>query len=424
MIRQDSGRSWLAIILVGLALTIAHSDRTLLAIAAPTLIKDQHISGTSLGILLSAFSWTYMVAQLPSGWLVDRFGPKTVLAITFVCWSLVTAATGLTTAFVALLVCRLLLGLFEAPLYAVAHSTMAATFTDRRRALATAIYSKGVSLGPAIGALVGSYFLLKFGWSEMFIIVGLGSLVFLIPWLAFAPSRGRDVAEERERLTWPVAKELFSNRAILGTSLGYFGFLYLYYIYATWLPTYLAEERGLSTAEIAWMASVPFLIALAAGPLTGWLTDWLIGRGYSQTKVRKSAIGIGLLLGTAVVPAAFASNSTEAAIFFVIALVGQSISAPNMLALPSAIAPEGRAGLVGSFQQMLGALGGVVSPILTGILYDQTNDFRAAIICAALMLVFAAFCFLLLLPKIERVTLHPRARQPQDGATVVRPEAV
>jgi MFS family permease len=323
---------------------------------------------------------------------------------------LISAATGFGTVFGFLLACRLLLGLFEAPLFGVAHSLMAQLFSDRRRALAAAVYSKGVSLGPALGAAGGSYLLMHYGWSAMFVIVGIGSLLFLVPWLAFAPAKQAEpVAAVDRRIDWAVVRELLGNRAVLGVSVGYFGFLYLYYIYATWLPTYLAEARGLSTAEIAWMATVPFLISLAAGPVTGWFTDWLIGRGYSQTKVRKSAIGIGLLLGGAVVPAAFASDGHEAAVLFVIALVGQSISAANMLALPSAIAPEGRAGLVGSFQQMFGALGGVVSPILTGVLFDLTHDFRAAILCAAAMLVLSAFCFLILLPRIERVSLRATA---------------
>lgn len=410
MIRKDSAKSWGVLILAGLALTLAHSDRTLLAIAAPILVKQQHLSGTELGILLSAFSWTYMLAQLPSGWLVDRFGAKTVLTVSFIGWSLVSALTGLGTVFWFLLVCRLLLGLFEAPVFGVAHSLMAQLFTDRRRALAAAVYSKGVSLGPALGAAGGSYLLLQFGWSAMFVIVGLGSMLFLIPWLAFAPAKPKEAAVPADRrIDWAVVRELLGNRAVLGVSVGYFGFLYLYYIYATWLPTYLAEARGLSTAEIAWMATVPFLISLAAGPVVGWFTDWLIGRGYSQTKVRKSAIGIGLLLGGAVVPAAFATDGHEAAVLFVVALVGQSISAANMLALPSAIAPEGRAGLVGSFQQMFGALGGVVSPLLTGVLFDYTHDFRAAILCAAAMLVLSAFCFLVLLPRVERVTLRGEA---------------
>jgi MFS family permease len=416
--RKDSFRSWVMILLVGLALTIAHSDRVLLAIAAPGLIENQHISGTRLGLLLSAFSWTYTAAQLPSGWLVDRFGPRPVLATAFVGWSIVCAATGLTTTFALVLTCRLLLGLFEAPLFAVAHATLARAFTDRRRTLAAAIYAKGVSLGPALGALLGSWLLSRYGWSGMFMAVGLGSLVFLVPWLAVAPSGPETTTGARERFAWAQLGTVLSNRAVLGASVGYLGFLYLYYVHATWLPTYLSKARGLTTAEIAWMYSVSSVIALAAGPATGWATDWLIGRGYSQTVVRKSMIVIGLLLEGAVVPAAFATNATEAAVLFVITLAGESIAVTNMLALPSAIAPEGRAGLVGAFQQSLGAIGGVVSPLVTGVLYDRTHDFKAAVLCAAAMLLMAAVCFLLVVPRIERICLGTQAiaQQPIPSA--------
>jgi MFS transporter, ACS family, D-galactonate transporter len=414
-VKKDGVKSWVVILLVGLALTLAHSDRSLLAIAAPGLIKSQHVSGTRLGILLSAFSWTYTAAQLPSGWLVDRFGPRAVLASSFVGWSLVCAATGLTAAFASVLVCRVLLGLFEAPLFAVAHATMAQAFSDRRRALPSAIYAKGVSLGPALGALLGSYLLLKFGWSGMFVLFGLGSLLFVLPWLAAAPPGPETCPAVREHLSLRELKCLLGNRAILGSSVGYFGFLYLYYIYATWLPTYLAQARGLTTAEIAWMYSATTAIALVAGPASGLLTDWMIGRGQSQTLVRKSMIGAGLLLSGAVVLAAFTTNATRAALLFVIALAGESIAVTNMLALPSAIAPAGRAGLVGSFQQCFGALAGIVSPLVTGMLYDRTHDFKAAILCAAAMLLLAAVSFLLLVGRIEQVTLRTSADPARCG---------
>jgi MFS family permease len=408
-LQKDSARSWLVIVLVGLALTLSQMDRMLLSIAAPTMMSEQHITGTALGILLSSFSWTYTIFQLPSGWLVDRFGAKKILALAFCLWSLACVLTGVASTFALLLACRLLLGAFESPLYAVAHSAMASSFSDRRRGLATAIYAKGASLGPALGAIVGSYLLLTVGWSHMFIIVGLVSLLFLVPWLTVVPHALDEVTSQKQRIKWTTVKLLLTKRAVWGVSVGYFGFLYLYYIYITWLPTYLSKARGMSIAQIAWLSSVPFLISLLAGPLTGFIADWLIGKGYSETVVRKSAIGVGLVLGAAIIPAAFASDPQIAAIFFVTALAGQAISATNMLALPSAIAPPGHAGLIGSFQQMMGALGGIVSPIVTGVLYDQTQDFKAAILFAGAMLLLAAVSFIVVVPRIEPIRLDGEA---------------
>lgn len=412
--QKDSVRSWVVILMIGLALTLAQMDRMLLSIAAPKIMAGSQMTGTALGILLSSFSWTYTLFQLPSGWLVDRFGPKRVLTCAFFFWSLSCAATGLASTFTFLIGCRLALGAFEAPLYAVAHSTMASAFSERRRALATAIYAKGVSLGPALGAIIGTYLLLHFGWSHMFIIVGLVSLLFIIPWQFAVPAALDQPATKKEDFNWATTKQLLQSRAVWGVSIGYFGFLYLFYIYATWLPTYLAKERGMSMQDIAWMASVPFLISLVAGPLTGWLADMLISKGYSPTIVRKTAIGIGLTLGAAIIPAVYATDSTTAALLFVIALAGQAVSATNMLALPSAIAPKGHAGFVGSLQQMLGAFGGIVSPIATGMIYDSTKDFRAAIVVAGAMLVLAAVSFIIVIPRIEPVQLKGMTQNRED----------
>lgn len=402
---MDSARSWVVIVLIGLVLAISHADRTLLSIAAPRMIGEKHISGTHLGLLLSAFSWTYTIFQLPAGWVVDRFGPKRVLAVAFVCWSGACAATGLAADLGFLIACRLLLGVFESPLHAVAHSTMATAFSDRRRGLAAAIYSKGTSLGPALGAMAGTYLMVRFGWGPMFIIMGLASLTFLIPWLVAAPRELDAPPVERKAVEWRVVRELLTSRAVWGVSLGYFGFLYLFYVYATWLPTYLAEARGLSTKDIAWMSSAPAAIALVTGPAAGWTADWLIGRGLTQNLVRKAAIGLGLLLCFAVVPAAFSADALQAAILFTVALAGESIAAANMLALPSAIAPRGHAGLVGALQQMMGGMGGIVSPIVTGVLLDATHDFKAAVLCTGAMLCLAAVSFLVITPKIERIRL-------------------
>jgi MFS family permease len=416
--QRDSTRSWVVIVLVGIALTVSQMDRIILSIAAPTLMSERHISGTALGILLSSFAWTYTLFQLPSGWMVDRFGAKGIMTFAFVCWSIVCAVTGLAPTFLALMVCRLTLGAAEAPFYAVAHSTMASAFTDRRRGLATAIYTKGASLGPAAGVLVGSWLFLRYGWSRMFMIVGIVSLVFLLPWLLAVPRSMEGSSPRAERIQWRTVKMLLRTRAVWGVSLGYFGFLYLFYIYTTWLPTYLSKERGLSTADIAWMASIPFLISLAAGPATGFIVDWLIGRRYSQTVVRKSAIAIGLLLGAAIIPAAFAPDATIAAILFVTALAGQSISAVNMLALPSAIAPTGHAGFIGAFQQMLGSVGGIASPIVTGILYDKERDFKMAIVCAGAMLLIAAVGFILIVPRIEPIRLEGDCQSDASGRSL------
>lgn len=414
--KKDSPTSWLVIVMIGVALTLSQLDRMLLSIAAPSML--QHMSGTSMGILLSAFAWTYTALQMPSGWLVDRFGAKRVLTIAFIAWSLICALTGATASFAALIACRLLLGAAESPLHPVAHATMARAFSERRRGLAAAIYSKGSSLGPAIGALLGSWLLLKFGWSMMFVIVGLGSLILVLPWIKFAP-QALNEGRPRQKTDRAVVARMLKSRAIWGLSLGYLGFLYLYYIYVTWLPAYLSKARGLSTAEVAWMSSVPFIVSLITGPSSAFIADGLIARGWSPTYVRKGAIAIGLALSAMVVPAVFATDAAGAAVWFVLSLAGQSIAASAMLALPSAIAPKGHAGFVGGIQQLMGGVGGIIAPIITGVLYDKSHNFQAAALFCGAMLVLSAVSFLLILPKVEQMQLSEESPADDFGATTV-----
>jgi MFS family permease len=403
--KKDSFRSWVVIVMLGFALTLSQMDKMLMSVAAPVMLSDLHLSGAAMGTLLGIPTWTYLLFQFPSGIWVDRFGARTVLAVAFVLWSLTCALTGVMSTFVGLLACRLALGMFEAPFYPTAHATMAEAISDKRRGLATAIYTKGASVGPACGAIVGTYLLTRYGWAHMFVIWGTVSLVFVVPWLLWGPRATERAMHDVKKADWATIRELLSMRAVWGITIGYFGFLYLYYINVTWLPTYLAKARGMNMAQTGSASATFYLSAIAAGPIAGILSDWLISRGYSQTAVRKSFITIGLLMYGAIVPAAYASDSRTAAILLAICLAGQAVAAINMLAIPSAIAPKGHAGLVGAIQQ-ISAVAGFVSPFVTGVLFDQTQSFKSAIVCAGCMLVLSFVCFVFVVPRIEPILLR------------------
>jgi MFS transporter, ACS family, D-galactonate transporter len=132
--QKDSLRSWIVIFTLGGATSIAYIDRILLSVAAPLMMKDLTIDGASTGILLSAFFWSYTVMQMPAGWLVDRYGPKRVLAGGYLLWTLSCAATGWVTSYPGLLLLRLGLGVGESPFYPCCFSVVASKFSERRRA--------------------------------------------------------------------------------------------------------------------------------------------------------------------------------------------------------------------------------------------------------------------------------------------------
>jgi len=377
-----------------------------LSFATPTIIKEFGLDGAVAGMLLSAFFWSYTLMQIPSGWLVDRYGTRQTLAFGYALWSLSCVATGSMSSLPSLVACRLGLGVGESPLYPSGYRVVSTEFSERHRGLASAIYSEGAKLGPAIGAPVAAWLIVAYGWRAMFITVGLGSLIWLVPWLMVAPSRQEDVDLVRSKFGRRDWMALLKRREIWGISLGYFGYLYVFYVYITWMPSYLILTRGFTILKAGLYSSLPFLLQFTFGLVGGWLADYLIHKGYSATIIRKCAIGCGLLLGMSIVPAAFADAGETAALWFAVSLAGLGIAVPNMLAVPSALAPMGRGGIVGAIQNTAGNLGGVLAPIVTGVLYEATGSFTAALVGAGAMLCVSAFGYLVLIPRVGPIVIR------------------
>src|SRR5580765_5082079 len=170
------------LILMVVSVAINYIDRTSLSTAAPLLAVDLAISPAKMGMLLSAFFWTYASLQLASGWLVDRYGVRWVMAIGFFIWSAATAATGLVQGFAILLWLRLLLGAGESVAYPCYSKIIAGNFAEHQRGLANSLIDAGTKFGPALGILAGGILMERFGWRPVFIVLGLGSLLWLPPW--------------------------------------------------------------------------------------------------------------------------------------------------------------------------------------------------------------------------------------------------
>ncbi|HEY0219604.1 MAG TPA: MFS transporter [Afipia sp.] len=410
---KDTTRSWVVVVILGFAVAIASMDRVILSVATPTIMKQLGLSGTSAGLLLAAFFWSYTIMQLPSGLLVDRFGTKSVLAIGFTLWSISCAAMGWASSFSSLVLCRLGLGVGEGPVFPSAYRVVSTVFSERNRGLASAIYGDGSKLGPAIGAPLAGILIASYGWQNMFAIVGFVSLLWLIPWFIYAPNRQQDVGTTVNQIKWNEFFQILKKRDILGAALGYFGYLYIFYVYITWLPGYLVLERGFTTVQAGWLSMIPFAVQFTVAPIAGGLADYFIHKGYSTTVVRKTAIAIGLILAFAIVPGAIVNSSTLSLILFGISTAGLGVCNPNMLAVPSGLAPKNRGGIVGAIQNTGGNLGGVAAPMITGSLFDITHSFVAALSVAGGMLFVCALGYLIMIRRIEPVELE------SGGSTVL-----
>jgi len=182
-------RSWGLVFLLAVAMIVSFFDRGNLAVSAPVLAPELGLSTWALGLLLSAFFWTYAVAQIGSGWLVDRVEVRWVYAAGFLLWSSATLATAFVGSFAGLLSMRLLLGVGESVTYPATSRILAVVIPERRRGLANSLVDLGARLGPALGTMCGALLVARLGWRGLFLIAGGAGLIWLVPWLVKAPRR-------------------------------------------------------------------------------------------------------------------------------------------------------------------------------------------------------------------------------------------
>src|SRR5580700_10468461 len=247
------------IFLLALSVFINYIDRSNLSIAAPLVQDELGLSSWQLGKLLSVFFWTYGCMQIPAGWLVDRFEVKWVFAAGFFVWSAATATTAILHGFAAWIVIRVILGIGESIAFPAYSKILGSDcFTESRRGFGNAAIMAGLSMGPAVGMLVGGTVVGRFGWRPFFLVLGLGSLLWLIPWLAWMPRRTRVAAPASEVKVRIV--DILRQRSAWGTCLGQFCINYCLYFLVTWLPSYLRRGRHFSMDEMARAGGSIFLM--------------------------------------------------------------------------------------------------------------------------------------------------------------------
>jgi MFS transporter, ACS family, D-galactonate transporter len=402
-------RRWSLVTLLGLGVIIAYIDRTNLAIAlASPQFKDFFaLSDTGRGLLNSVFFWTYTVLQIPAGLLVDRWGVKRPLAISFVLWCMVAAATAAAGAFWQLVALRLTLGVAEATLFPAGLAWIAKNVQERQRGLAAGIFVSGSKWGPAIASPLATWLILGYGWRAMFFLLGLGGLVWVIPWLLLAeddrpPSTRLQAVIQRAE---PSFGALFRTRAMWATLIGTFCYNYFLFFSLTWLPAYLVESRNLTLSSMSVYTMFSFAGTGAVAILAGSAADWMIRRGASAVNTRRWFTIAGLLAASTEVFGAM-SESTHVAVFFAIfSMTGLGLATANYWAITQTLLPGVAPGRVAGIQNTALNLAGIVAPIMTGWLKQITGSYTAPMqtIWVVLITGVAAYLFLARQSKAENV---------------------
>jgi MFS family permease len=389
-------------LLLSVSVLINYVDRGTLAIAAPLLKEDLHLSPSQLGVLLSAFFWTYAFCQILSGWLVDRFDVNRLLALGVFVWSLATLGTGLTRGFAMLLAARLVLGIGESVAYPSYNKIIAKHFNAEHRGRANGLISAGWAGGPAIGTLVGGLLVAHIGWRWFFVVLGAASLLWLPGWLRWMP-RGPGLAESEAKHPAGIP-EILRQRSAWGTFIGLFSFNYLWYFLITWLPFYLVKQRGFSLQTMSLVGSSAFFALAISVLICGWLADRWIASSGNATIVLKFFCGGGLAISSIAFLAVFlVHNHTIAMGILIFSCVALGMCSPNLWTMTQILAGAQTAGRWAGLENFCGNLAGILGPLLVGVIVDRTGEFFWAFAMTSAVSLLGAAGYIFVVTRVEPV---------------------
>ena len=387
---------WTLVTLIATASFINYLDRGSLAVALPIISKDLALDPYAQGLALSAFFWTYTAMQIPMGRIVDRYNIKTVYAVSFAIWSVAAAATGLATGLWTLIACRVLLGIGEAVYLPGGLKVVSLHFKAEETAWPAGLFDLGTKVGLAIGTAVDVWLLVRFGWRSLFFRTGLVGLLWLIPWLLFYPS-SRPEPRAHTPIPW---RALLRNRALLGICLGFFCWDYFWYFLISWLPSYLNTVRHMSMPKIALFGALPFLIFAGAEAIGGWTAGMAMRKGWSLSRVTKGYVTAGFVIGLLIIPAAIV-ESTTLSIGLLLAASLAGIGCGSLIAFPKICAREDDVALWTGIMNAAGNIGGVLAPLVTGLVIARTGSYVPAFLAVSVVLVIGIFAYTVIVPNVD-----------------------
>ena len=373
---------WTIIGLLCLGMIIAYFDRVNLSVvlALKDFKESFHLSDADRGALNSAFFWSYAVLQIPAGWVVDRFGVKRPFALGFVLWSVISAGTALVNSVRQLFVLRILLGVGESVVTPAGMRWIRFHCAENQRGLAVGLYMAAAKVGPAVGAPLAAALVSAYGWRMMFVILGLGCLLWLVPWMKLVKDDDR-VLESAQARRSPESNvplgAVLASPVIWGTVIGTFCYQYFVYFCMTWMPAYFVERRNLSLNKMGLYTMFSFLGMAVVATLAGFAADRLIDRGGDPVRVRKAFIIAGFLVASTELIGALSDSHAVALFFAIFSLSGLGLTTANYWALTQTLIPGAAVGRIVGVQNCAANLPGVVAPLLTGWLLQTTGSYEA-----------------------------------------------
>ena len=426
---------WVIVSMLFLSTAINYADRTVLSIAGPALAKSLNLDSVSMGYIFSAFGWSYVIAQLPGGWLLDRFGSRKVYSWSLFIWSFFTFITGFTgyltglTAVVVLFILRFLLGVAEAPAFPANSRITVAWFPTRETGTAAAIFNSAqyfatVLFAPMLGFIVHTY-----GWRWSFFFMGVVGFVFLIFWLMFiqSPKKSKHINQaeldyiteggalvdmddsmkndkKSSGITWQFLPQLLKNRMFIGIYIAQYCINAITFFFITWFPVYLVQDRGMTILKAGFIAVLPAIFGFAGGNLGGLFSDYLLKKGASLSVARKVPIVVGMLLSMSMILCNYTGLEYMVVAIMALSYFGKGVGALGW-AVNADTAPKEITGLSGALFNTFGNLSSIITPIAIGYIIRSTGSFNMALVFVSIHAFLAIVSYVFIVGKIQRFQL-------------------
>jgi len=424
---------YLVLFMLFVITTINYADRATISIAGPEVSKALGMTPVQMGYIFSAFAWSYVIAQLPGGWLLDRFGSKMTYFFSIFFWSIFTLLQGTVgflaggAAVAALFALRLLVGTAEAPSFPGNSRITSAWFPTAERGLAAALFNSAqyfatVLFAPLMGWLVHTY-----GWPSVFYFMGALGILLAFVWLktVYGPSDHPRISQSeydyikaggalvdldgskappKQIDTLAVIKELLGNRMLLGVYIGQYCITTLTYFFLTWFPVYLVQERHMTILKAGFVAALPAVAGFLGGVIGGFLSDRLLRAGYSLSIARKTPIVLGMLCATSMILCNYIDADMLVVAIMALAFFGKGVGALGW-AVVSDTSPKEAGGLSGGLFNTFGNTAGITTPIIIGYIIQATGSFNGALVFVGANALGAIFCYLVIVGEIKRVVL-------------------
>ncbi|WP_315708332.1 MFS transporter [Brenneria uluponensis] len=419
---------WVIVFLLFMVYMINYLDRVALSITVPMIEKDLMINAEQFGMIFGSFFFGYALFNFIGGLAVDKFGPTLVMGFAVGLWSIFCGMTAIATGFWSLLILRVLFGMAEGPICSSANKMINGWFPKKQAATAMGLLSAGSPLGGAVAGPIVGYLALSFGWRPAFMIICAVGIVWMVVWFFISsdnPSHSKLITENERALINQLKEENLSSEdeltqaahglgyyicqpIILVTAFAFFCYNYILFFFLSWFPAYLVQAHGLNIKEMSLTTVIPWIVGFVGLALGGWISDKIFKITGWLLLSRKIVLVVSLF--SAAVCVAFAgmvSSVVPAVMLMSVSIFFLYITGAIYWAIIQDVVHKSRVGGTSGFIHLIGSISGIVGPVVTGFIVQNTGKFDSAFILAGGVAALGAVLVLLVIkpPKLSNESL-------------------